>query len=181
MALFNKTSRIVLNILRKGMQQVRSIRRTCNKNVLYNPTLLDVNRKPSVTRFYRRVDTDTKYENTRPFEEFFKRSFRKLAMEHQTDTFKLNGFITPMAAIGAYGQDAPYPFVTNWRWYVTTKDEGGPVKQSGGGLGKLDAKGEAGFFHKVSLSRLEQIKKMLKENKMKQKSEAPKDDAEPKK
>lgn len=46
---------------------------------------------------------------------------------------------------------------------VEDKDGPGPVRVSGGRLGKLDAAGEAGMFHKVNKSKLEQLKKTLKD------------------
>lgn len=64
-------------------------------------------------------------------------------------------------------------FTKNWRLYTQAKEpgspapsKGGPVKSSGGGVGKLDAAHESGFFHKVNKSRLDQIKQMLKDKSM---------------
>lgn len=55
--------------------------------------------------------------------------------------------------------------------------KGGPVKEAGGRLGKLDAATESGMFHKVNKSKLEQLKKTLKDKPIEKKSEPTADPA----
>lgn len=99
-------------------------------------------------------------------------------MKHELmDEFRLNsGYIVPIARYSGFPGMAMKPIGSmagHWRWYAQTKEpatpapgKGGPVTSSGGGLGKLDAANESGFFHKVNKSRLDQIKQMLKEKAM---------------
>lgn len=100
------------------------------------------------------------------------------AMAHQLiDEFRLNGgYIAPLSRYSScpgIAKRPVEPIIGHWRWYAQAKEpgspapsKGGPVTTSGGGVGKLDAANERGFFHKVNKSRLQKIKEMLKDKSM---------------
>lgn len=65
-----------------------------------------------------------------------------------------------------------YTFAVEFSRFMSTIDtsKGGPVKEAGGRLGKLDSANEAGMFHKVNKSKLEQFKKTFKDKPVQKKA-----------
>lgn len=93
------------------------------------------------------------------------------------DSFSLNGGYVPsyVAPPAVVGKPKFVPMV-NWRWYVESKEgDTGSVRQSGGGIGKLDAANEDGFFFKLNRSRLRKLKELLKKKGELKKKETPPD------